>query len=83
MEEKRKILPWYWWPVAGLLVLVAYLLSSGPVVWLLCRLELKDSLIFTFVGYVYLPLMFIGVNEIHPLSDWLIPYWHWWGVWDI
>ena len=34
MEEKRKRNPWLTWLVVGLMLLVAYPLSSGPVAWL-------------------------------------------------
>lgn len=30
MTEQRKSIPWYWWTLAGLLLLVAYPLSAGP-----------------------------------------------------
>ncbi len=83
MTEKRKRLPWLWWTFAAFMLLVVYPLSSGPVCWLAHQLDLLDSPIFAPFGYAYCPLMLIGLNEIHPLSDWLIPYWRWWNIWDL
>ncbi len=43
MDEQRKPIPWYWWTVAGLLLLVAYPLSLGPMGWLFTHSELQHS----------------------------------------
>lgn len=35
MTEQRKPIPWSWWTLAVLMLLVAYPLSMGPAMWLL------------------------------------------------
>ncbi|MDB5339517.1 MAG: hypothetical protein JWN70_5136 [Planctomycetaceae bacterium] len=40
-EQQRKPTPWLWWTLAGLMLLVAYPLSMGPVAWVfeICDVE--------------------------------------------
>lgn len=46
MTEQRKTISWLWWTVAGLMLLVAYPLSLGPIVWLHGHDYLPESEMF-------------------------------------
>lgn len=68
MEEKRKPIPWYWWTVAGFLVLVGYVLSLGPVASLMETFDLKlYSGVVTAAGVVYWPLK--TLTEVSPAFE--------------
>ncbi|MDB5337802.1 MAG: hypothetical protein JWN70_3421 [Planctomycetaceae bacterium] len=78
-ESNRKPIPWYWWTLAGLILLVAYPLSLGPVGWALewSRVD-GDSLIATVFYSFYSPLVQLyqyapGVRDIY------MPYYEWWS----
>lgn len=55
--EQRKSIPWFWWTAAGLMLLVAYPLSMGPVGWLfeVCELD-GDHWAYDVADLVYWPI---------------------------
>lgn len=78
MEEKQKPRPWLWWTVAGLILLVAYPLSLGPVAWGYERLgfDNDDTFIVTAIKVFYFPLIQVVENSpgfrgiYRPYNDW-------------
>ena len=68
MEEKRKPLPWYWWMVAGLIVIAGYVLSLGPVALLMKTFGLRfHPWAAPAAGVVYWPLK--QLTEVSPTFE--------------
>ncbi len=63
MEEKRKPIPWFWWTVAGLMMLVAYPLSMGPILRLV-----SDGYLPKEMRAIYRPLGWVIERSPPPVQ---------------
>ncbi|MDB5341225.1 MAG: hypothetical protein JWN70_6844 [Planctomycetaceae bacterium] len=74
MEEKQKSRPWLTWLAVGVVVVVAYPLSEGPMIALGLNGYLPrwlDNL------PIYLPLHLLG-EQIPPIAEWTSWYCGFW-----
>lgn len=72
MSDDRKKPGWAFWSIAGLLSLVLYAASVGPVFWFLAWVRAPEPVITAF-GYVYIPLSMLTISSA-TLQDALIWY---------
>lgn len=61
MEEKRKPRSWLTWLVIGLVLLVAYPLSQGPVVWLSSHGKINETTC-RYMDAFYLPVHLVTIR---------------------
>ena len=77
MIEQRKPIPWYWWAVAALMLLVAYVLSAGPAV-MLCGHGPSFATINQVYRVIYAPVIWVNVNAPDQIWMWLDWYFSLW-----
>lgn len=81
MEEKRKPKRWLMWLVVGLLLLIAYPLSLGPVRWAAQHISVSgNGIIAQCLEVFYSPLVWLVWNDIQPVADWLDWYSEVWQI---
>lgn len=74
MEEKRKPRRWSTWLVVGLVLLVAYPLSMGPMVFLTIKGYLPQWMVDR---HIYNPLVMLG-DHVPWIGKVLVWHCNWW-----
>ena len=78
MDEKRKSRPWAVWLVVGLVLLVAYPLSMGPVLYLMFDGS-GPSPVYESVTTLYAPLLpLLHEPAANPITSAYQGYVLWW-----
>lgn len=77
MDDRKKQSPWPWIVAGVVMLLVLYVLSTGPVVWLSSNGHLPEEVERVLV-FLYIPLEWLQVNSV-TANDLLNWYWAFWS----
>lgn len=77
MTEQRKSIPWCWWTIAALMLLVTYSLSIGPANYFWHRGYIPEALKGP-VLVIYAPLRWLIENGPQSVKGISMPYLVWW-----